>query len=116
MGCLRGVSGTGEVKIEGVCAGGGGGEVKRRGWMRYTKNRIWRRPLAGYCTYMVDDAFVALNYQCRGLLQISQGDLTQTARKPRAVFSYYCLFGCSICIYLKEVYADNWDISLFFCT
>ena len=73
-------------------------------------------PLAEYCTYMVDDAFVALNYQCRGLLQISQGDLTQTARKPRAVFSYYCLFGCSICIYLKEVYADNWDISLFFCT
>lgn len=32
---LRGVSGTGEVKFEGACAGGGV-EVKRRGWMRYT--------------------------------------------------------------------------------
>ena len=36
MGRLAGDSGAGEVKIEGVCAG----EVKRRGWMRYTKNRM----------------------------------------------------------------------------
>ena len=39
MGRLAGDSGAGEVKIEGVCAGGGV-EVKRRGWMRYTKNRM----------------------------------------------------------------------------
>ena len=90
--------------------------VERLGRLRYTKNRVWRRPLAEYCTYMVEDTFVALNYRFRGLLQISQGDLTQTARKPRAVFSYYCLFGCSICIYLKEVYANNWDSGLLFCT
>jgi hypothetical protein len=55
-------------------------------------------------------------YRCRGLPQKNQSDLTQTARKPRAVFPYYCLFGCSICIYFKEVYADNPDSSLFFCT
>ena len=90
--------------------------VGKWGRMRYTKNKVWRRPLAEYCTYMVEDTFVALDYRCRGLLQISQGDLTQTARKPRAVFSFYCLFRCSICIYLKEVYADNRDSSLFFCT
>lgn len=32
-------------------------------------------------------------------LKKNQSDLTQTARKPRAVFSYYCLFRRSICIY-----------------
>jgi len=31
MGCLRGVSGTGEVKIEGVCAGGVGWRLKDEG-------------------------------------------------------------------------------------
>lgn len=40
-------------------------------------------------------------------LKKNQSDLTQTARKPRAVFAYYCLFGCSICIYFKDLYADN---------
>ena len=35
---LRGVSGAGEVKIEGVCAGWV--VVERWGRMRYTKNRI----------------------------------------------------------------------------
>lgn len=49
-------------------------------------------------------------------LKKNQSDLTQTARNPRAVFSYYCLFRRSICIYFKKVYADNSDSGLFFCT
>ena len=54
-------------------------------------------------------------YRCRSVSQKNQSDLMQTARNPRAVFPYYCLFGCSICIYFQEVYADNSDGGLFFC-
>lgn len=96
MRCLEDVSGTGEVKFEGVCAGVGW--LKDEGGCGILKIGYGAAPFAEYCTYMVEDAFVALNYQCRGLLQISQGDLTQTARKPRAAFSHYCLFGYPICI------------------
>ena len=114
MGRLRGGSGAEEVKYEG---GAQGWEVVGKwGRMRYTKNKVWRRPLAEYCTYMVEDTFVALDYRCRGLPQKNQSDLTQTARNPRAVFSYYCLFGYSICIYFKDLYADNRGRGLFFCT
>ena len=42
----------------------------------------------------------------------SDADGTETC----AVFSYYCLFRRSICIYFKKVYADNSDSGLFFCT
>lgn len=56
------------------------------------------------------------SHRCRGVSKKNQSDLTQTARKPRAVFSFYCLFGCFICIYFQEVYADNSDGDLFFCT
>ena len=115
--CKRGVLQSFQARERSKLKGCARGEVVGKwGRMRYTKNRVWLRPLAGYCTYMVEDAFVALDYRCRGLLQISQGDLTQTARKPRAVFSYYCLFGCSICIYFKDLYADNRGSGLSFCT
>ena len=79
--------------------------VERWGRMRYTKNRIGQRPLAGYCTYMVEDAFVALNYRFRGLPQKNQSDLTQTARTPLCRFLillpiqmlYLHMFQRSIC-------------------
>ena len=77
--------------------------VGKWGRMRYTKNRIWRRPLAGYCTYMVEDAFVALDYRCRDLLQISQSDLTQTARKPRAV-SHFTAYSDALSAYISKKY------------
>ena len=54
-------------------------------------------------TYMVEDSFVALNYRCRGLPQKNQSDLTQTARKPRAV-SHFTAYSDALSAYISKKY------------